>query len=459
MSARYQAFVFLLPVFIFCAPISVPAVDDSVVELIVKQDDNLITICNKYLENPDTWPEIARINKLNDANYILPGQRLIIPVRLLKSAPVNGRVVFIKGETTVQTAATAPLKPLQLNDMIRQGDLIRTGHESAVEIRYDQGTTFYLPPDSILELTTSQQKVTENILQQFLLSAGRMVMKIRRATGAEPRIEIQTPAAVFLARGTEFRVSIDRTDAANSEVLQGSVEAAAMSQTVIIQEGEGTRINKGEPPLKPRRLLPPPEFVNIQPVYDKLPLGLTVSPIENAVAYRVLLSKDEDGRNVVQEKIIRSAETLEIAGIENGTYYLQSRSIDELGLEGHSLAPQRIILQIKPQPPILQTPALDKEELHLRWSDQGTGMIYHYQISQNKNFLDPISDRNVNQPEITLPQPQGTGIYYVRVSTIAPAGQEGAFSPPQQFEITSRWPPASVIVMMGIIGVAILMTL
>ncbi len=335
-------------VFMFLVPVTVRAVDDSVIEVIVEQNDNLIILCKKYLEDPNKWPEISRINKLDDSNYISPGQRLIIPVRLLKSVPVDGRVVFVKGDVTVQTGEKTSWKSVQLNDVVRRGDLIKTGHESAVEIAFNDETTFSLASDTVLELTLSQQVGKASIWHRFLLSMGRMLMKIRKATGNEPRIEIQTPAAAFLARGTEFRVSIDMQEASNSEVLQGIVEAEAVGQAVMIREGEGTRVNKGEPPLQPRKLLPPPAFRDIQPLYSRIPFTLTVSPIEGAVAYRILLSTDEDGRDVVREKVIKNGEPMEVAGLGNGAYYLQCRSIDDLGLEGASLASQKITVEVKP---------------------------------------------------------------------------------------------------------------
>ena len=437
-----RVFMFLL-LFLWFVPAPARAVDEPVIELVVQEKDNLINLCKKHLEDPRKWPEVARINKLQDYNYLRPGSTLVIPVRLLRNKPVDGRVVFIKGDVAFQTAKEGPWTPLQMNDLARQGSVIRTGRESAVEVAYPDGTSFYLAPEAVLELTASRQQ-SGSPWQRFLLSAGRILTKIRRATGAEPRVEIQTPAAVFLARGTEFRVATDIRESSSSEVLQGTVDAEAAGRTVSIREGEGTRVNKGEPPLPPRKLLSPPALTDIKPLYDRMPFALQFGRIEGAVAYRVLLSRDPDGKDVVREQVVTAGEPLEVAGLENGVYYLQSRSVDDIGLEGASAAPQTITVQVRPQPPEMQPHSLSETELRLAWTGQADAAAYHVQISRDEKFTDLIVDQRVSRPELTLPRPEGKGTCSIRISAIDQAGLESDFSPPRTVELGKRLSEAVV---------------
>jgi hypothetical protein len=452
---RYRLLLVLL-VFVYLVPLSAQAIDESVVEVIVEKKDNLINLCKKHLEDPSKWPEIARINKLDDSNYISPGQRLIIPVRLLKRVQAEGRVVFAKGEIVMQTAEKELWKTLRMDDVVRPGYLIKTGPDSAVEVAFGDGSSFYQEPDTLLELTTQQERGTVNLMKRIFLKTGRLLMKIRSVTGSESRIEIQTPAAALTPRGTEFRVTVGTNETTHSEVFQGIVDAEAEGQKVSIEAGEGTRINKGEPPSKPRKLLPPPAFVDVQPSYGTMPFTIALAQIEGAVAYRILLSKDEEGKDVVQEKVIRSGEVWEAAGLGNGAYYLRSRSIDELGLEGASSAPNSITIHILPLPPIVHVPSLDEQKLRVQWTDQGEKLTYHVQVARAENFLDPILDTKVDRPEITVPVSQETGRYFARVSTIDPSGHEGAFSPAQSVESKSSSPLALVIIIETVIAILLL---
>jgi hypothetical protein len=530
MNTKGFRLLFFFLFLISLLPVMGWADDDRTIELTVVKNDNLINLCGKYLEDPSRWPEIGRINRLRDFDLIHPGKILIIPIRLLKGVPMAGRVLFIKGDVTVQTAKGNPWKVLLPNDLVHPGHLIRTGRESAVEIAFDDGTSFFQRSETTLGLNTANRRGGSHIFQQLSLEAGRMLMKVRRATGQESRIEIQTPSATAVARGTDFRVSVDSAEAMTSEVIEGTVDVEAMKQSVVLKEGEGTLVKKGEPPLKPRKLLPPPSPLDLRPLYRTMPVVLKFGEVKDAAAYRLQLSTDPEGRDVIREKAVGVAEALELDRLEDGTYYLQGRSIDGIGIEGLPLAPQAVRVRVHPLPPFtrepadgtqfkgksvsfrwmkvpnaaryelqispdlgfrdlpgksaqtdavsheqtfadfgsyffrirslaldgyegiwsdtiaftlipppsapsLEKPAVDDQELRIRWRSQGEKMSYRCQIALEDGFLNPIIERKVDRPEISLPKPEAPGIYYVRTSTIDPTGYEGGFSPPQSFEI------------------------
>ncbi len=68
-------------------PMAVHADDDHSIEVIVNNGDNLYKICEKILENPEDWRWIAMVNQIKDPHRIFPGQKLIIPTRLLLGVP------------------------------------------------------------------------------------------------------------------------------------------------------------------------------------------------------------------------------------------------------------------------------------------------------------------------------------------------------------------------------------
>jgi hypothetical protein len=96
---------------------------------------------------------------------------------------------------------------------------------------------------------------------------------------------------------------------------------------------------------------------------------------------------------------------------------------------------------------------LDRQKLHVQWSSQGEKMTYHCQVAREENFLHPVLDTKTDQPEIILPVSEEKGRYFVRVSTIDPSGQEGAFSSVQQVESKDSSPMALVITIEVLIAV------
>ncbi|MCL5809020.1 MAG: FecR domain-containing protein, partial [Deltaproteobacteria bacterium] len=263
MKATALGFSLFLLLPLFFAPAMGQAADDRTVAVTVVKNDNLIKLCRKYLADPAKWREIGKINRLRDVDLIHPGQSLIVPVRLLRGVPVDGRVIFAKGGVEVKAAGEGEWRPLRLNDRVRQGNLIKTGRESAVEIAFDDGTTLFQRPDTTLGLSEAQRKGETHIFQRLTLPIGRLLMNVRRATGRDSRIEIHTPSATAVARGTDFRVSVDAKESTTSEVLEGGVAVEAMKQAVLLKEGEGTLVTKGAPPLAPRKLLSPPSLADL----------------------------------------------------------------------------------------------------------------------------------------------------------------------------------------------------
>jgi hypothetical protein len=413
-------------------PFQASAKENDTIELTVVKNDCLVNISRKYLEDPRQWPEIGQINHLKDYNLIRSGSRLVIPIRLLKGVPADGQVVFLKGEVDLKDRKSGSWKPLRQNDTVRQGNLIRTGHDGAVEIAFADGTGFFLKPDANLDLHTSQLKGSSHLLQRFILSTGRIFTKVRRATGRDSRIEIPTPSATAVVRGTDFRVAIVSDDASTCEVLDGTVGIEALRQKVAVREGEGTRVNKGEPPLKPRKLMPYPSLTPPQFPVNSMPFKIEFDRVKGAFAYRFILSKDSGGKDAIREKVITPKEALELSGLDDGSYYLQMRSIDEIGLEGPSSPPQAITVRLNPMPPFVREPVdgarIKGKSLAVTWLKNREAASYQIQVGLDREFRQPLgklTDVQDTRHEIKVPD---LGTYFFRIRSVAPDGYAGIWS-------------------------------
>lgn len=360
------------------------------IELTVVKNDTLISICKTYLQNPSLWREVGRINHLKNADLLQPGQKLVVPVHLIKGVPMDGRVVYVRSEVLARESAQKNWIPLKKNDAVRQGSSIRTGSEAAVEVVFEDGTSFYQQPDTTLDLNVSQLKGSGHVFQRLLLAAGRIVMKVRHATGRDSRIEIRTPSATAVARGTDFRVSARATGAMTSEVLQGVIDVEAMQQSVAVREGEGTVVTRGNPPLQPRRLLEPPTLRDRQPVYRSMPFKLDFDAVEGAVSHRLILSRDREGREVVREQLFKAGVQPAISGLEDGTYFCLVLSVDALGLEGRPGPPEEIVIRTNPLPPFLQEPvngaSFRGKSISFRWLKVRDAASYQLQLATDHEF-------------------------------------------------------------------------
>ncbi|MGQ9695119.1 MAG: FecR domain-containing protein [Thermodesulfobacteriota bacterium] len=429
---------------IFLSPLSYAA-EEATFELKVVKGDKLINICQKYLEAPQKWKEVAAINKLKNPDLIYPGQILIIPVRLLKGTPLEARVSFIKGEVLIQEKDKETWIQLNLNDRVRQGSTIKTGDKAAVEITFEDGASFFLKAHTTLGLTTAEKKGEFYSARKLFLQKGSSFLRSVPPSGTRSRTEVVTQNAVAGVRGTDFRVSVDQEGTTRLEVLKGAIELEAMKQKVEVKEGEGSLVKKDEPPLRPRKLLPPPSPVDLEPIYKVMPFFIKFTLIEKAVYYRVTLAKDKDIKDIVQEKIISPTEKFSLRDMEDGLYYLQSISIDDLGIEGFPSPPVEIRIRVHPQPPYIQSPAesaeLKKKSVIFKWLKVPQALHYRLQIAEDKEFKNLVRDeQEIKATEFKVDE-LAFKQYWFRIRSVAADGHEGIWSDPLTFTILPP-PPA-----------------
>jgi hypothetical protein len=416
---------------------------EEVVEIVVKQGDCLIRIGEVFLEDPRQWREVARINNLRNPHLIHPNQILVIPVSLLRGIPGDGVVTLVQGDVRMQASDSQEWVPLHLHDRIKEGSKIQTGDKSAVEIVFENGISCFQKLDTVTGLLKMRRK-GDSYEQRLSVQRGRIITKILRATGREPRFEIETPSAVCAARGTVFRTSVDPFDTARYEVLEGETEVQAMMLKALVSEGEGTIVRKGEPPTKPRKLLPPPNLRKQDMPVKKLPFRLMFDPVEGAVSYRISLTRDRDGKKILYEVVVSQNENIEIRDLEDGTYYLNTVSIDEMGLEGLPSEPEEFHVRLNPLPPFVNLPVNGAEyqgrSIQCNWLAVNEVTAYQIQVAQNYDFHHIVDEAAVSGVAYKTRE-LDYGIYYLRIRSVTGDGYEGRWSDPIAFTLA---PPPPV---------------
>ncbi|OHE59160.1 MAG: hypothetical protein A2Z47_06425 [Thermodesulfovibrio sp. RBG_19FT_COMBO_42_12] len=440
---RIWAFFLIFSLF-FPLPSTAGTIAEPCIEVSVSQGDYLIAICEQYLDDPREWRKIARINKLKNPHLIYPGQMLLLPIALLRGEPIEGTVRFLRGDAEIQEKDGDGWRKLLLTDSIREGNTVKTGKDSAIEVQFESGDSWDQRSDTILGVTSARKK-SDFFFHQLFLQAGKGVTNIQKATGRESRFEIDTPASICAARGTEFRTSVDASEVTRSEVLEGMIDVEADSQRITVAEGEGTLVKKGEPPQIPKKLLPPPEISDKKTIYKKMPLELAFRKIEGAISYRIVIAKDREIRDVLSEKLIKPDALFSLAQLDDGTYYLQAQSIDDEGLEGLSSSPDEVVVRVNPVPPYIQSPVDGGEyretAVPCSWLNVKDAAAYHMQIAEDMEFSTVVQERTDIHDTAYKAGTLDYRSYYFRVCSIAEDRYEGEWSDTIRFTIIPP-PPA-----------------
>lgn len=130
------------------------------------------------------------------------------------------------------------------------GMQIRTARASMVELRMDDGSRVKVAPLSSFALSAENKNASV-----LALAAGRMRSWVRKFSR---RFEVRTPSAVCAVRGTDYTTTVD-ADGTKVEVSEGSVLVGdAAGRTVLVREGEMTRVETGGGVQQPRPNPDPP---------------------------------------------------------------------------------------------------------------------------------------------------------------------------------------------------------
>lgn len=433
---------FMVSVFVG-APLNAKAEGD--VEVLVALGDNLIDICGEYLEYPEDWPRVAAVNQLDDPHRIFPGQKLIIPAELLKGIPTSGVVSFVKGTAEIRRRLDGPWEALRVKDPVEEGSSVRTANDSALEVGFEDGSSLLLRSETTVGMTKVRKGGLSHFIEDLFLQGGRVVSSIKRATGTEPRYRIRTPSAIAAARGTEFRVSHDVKARTRVEVLKGRVSTRGNERSVDLAEGQGTVVTSGMGPRTAVRLLAPPNLVNPEPLYRKIPLELRFDRVEGAVSYRVMVARDPGFKDLAHDGLIRPAEMLKLENVEDGSYVMQVASIDDSGLEGLPSAPHPVKVRTNPVAPFVQAPSYGKEyktvTMEFSWLQVEDAVKYVMQVSESDDFVRLADERELIGKVSYKTKALKPGTYFFRVRSHAADGYIGVWSDPLCFTLLEP-PPA-----------------
>ena len=322
------------------------------IELYVRDGEYLIKICEKYLNNPFKWRKIAKLNKLKNPNLIYPDQKLLLPLDLVQGLPADGTISHTTGTVTRQEHRSEAWEPVEVGDRVDEGNRIRTAEESSAEITFKNGDSIFLRANTELDVGLARNFQDSGTMYRIRLYVGKAISRLKRAVGQDSRLIMNTPTVVASVRGTEFTTTVDESAATRCEVMRGSIRIEAARKTLVVKELEGTLVTKAGPPLKPKSLLAPPRPLDIQELYRAMPLSFTFEKIPDASQYRVMLARDNLFKAVVKNKTMQPHETLDIVGVDDGTYYIQSQSVDEFGLEGPPSEPFSVKVRVNPLPPV-----------------------------------------------------------------------------------------------------------
>jgi hypothetical protein len=418
----------------------------ELVQLTVAREGGLIDICRQYMDAEHRWKAVAVINRIEKPDErIAAGTKLMVPLAYLKGTPLEGKVTFVKGDAKVQKEGQGGWVPLKQGDVVLPSSNLKTGRDSALEITFEDGSAFLLRSDTSMGILKAFKITASRLFRDLFIGAGRVVTRVKEATGAAPRFNVHTPSAIAAVRGTEFRVAVDDQQKTYAEALLKRIAVSAAAASVDLNEGEGTTVKKGEPPQPPRKLLPPPGPLDLKPIYNSLPISVSFANIKGAQAYRIVAAADKEGKQSLLEKVIDPRETFKIPKLVDASYYLITQSIDEAGLEGRA-EPFSFRVRVNPMPPMIQVPregaSVKGKSAKFEWMSVSDAVKYRLQIAEDRSFSVFVLDKTDLKATSFKTGDLEYKTYYFRLGSIAADDYQGAWSDPLPFTLVPPETPS-----------------
>ncbi len=418
----------------------------------VQTGDTLEGLANAYLAAPRQWRLLQERNQVANPRRLQPGSTVWIPVRLQPQA--SARVEFVQGSATAQAGAQAAAQPLAQGARLDEGTRLQVGPDSFVAVRLADGTVVRVQAQSDLQLRQLRRRGRTGSVQSVLeMRAGSVESSVTPDTDALRRFEIRTPRAVTSVRGTEFGVALAASGQATASVLEGSVAVQSRAEnaahpepgTTLLARGQGLSVGADGALGAPRNLLAPPDLSAVPAaLHDIGLLAINVPALPGATAYLAQVARDAGMTQVLRSGRFADGQ-LRWPALDDGSYHLAVRGVDEAGIAGLP-ATRTITIKTRPVPPLYQQPApgavVPRVTSALRCTDVPGARWYRIQVASNAEFSEPLLDATrLPQCELTLAT-LPVGRYFWRAASVLElaggGADQGPFAPAQPFSVAEQ---------------------
>jgi hypothetical protein len=363
------------------------ASEPDVARYLVKPGDNLYLLASRYFNRVADYRAVQRLNQVADPLKLPVGKTLQIPLGVLKSTPLDARMVAYRGTVSVEQHGKAT--PLSVNMLILEGSVIQTGNDGFMTLLLSSGSRVTLPSGSRVRLKAIRKYLLTGATDvDIAVEAGRAETSVSPLRDANSRFRTRTPVSVSAVRGTSFRTAFSEgTGSGQSEVIEGKVAVAGASEE-LIPAGFGAVVDRSGAVSKDS-LLPAPAVLAPGKTQHEALVVINIDPIAGAKTYRTQIASDAGFVDTVAETVT-STPNAEFARVPDGNYFVRANAIASSGLEGLSQA-YNLKRRLGTVGGALEKG--DDGKLAFKWFGQGDGArIYRFQLANDAEFSSMIVD-------------------------------------------------------------------
>jgi len=396
----------------------------------MQEGDNVWAIAHELLTDWRKWQEITDLNNVTNDRLMAAGTLLQIPRDFIRERPVAIQLIEVAGPVSlIDSAGEAKL----INSaIVLAGDVITTGNNGSVLIKFEDQTEILVTPNSELIINEAQVIGSDDNVIDINVKLNMGEAEIHANPNKKPgsRFIIQTPTAFATTRGTVYRIRAN-SDATAAEVTQGRIDVTNSLGATSVPQRFGTLAYKDQTPRKPIKLLAQPSLSAPNDI-NYLPARVTWDHQTHAVSYRAQISDRSDFSRIVLDTTSPVAKLNIPVDLTDGQYWLRIRGIDKNSLQGLNTV-KPFIIDARPFPPVIQAPLTVDQvyagEINFSWTQPENVTQYHFEIASDADFTLPVATFEASPNTTQVLTIQEPGNYFWRVTSEDSSGKVGPAGP------------------------------
>lgn len=335
--------------------------DIRLLEIEVEPGDTLSQFAQRYLDDPQKWPELLEYNNIpsGDPNLLLPGDVLQVPSELVKDQIAD--IMHIKNNVRKRRAGAGSWEEAQLDERVYPEDGIRTAEDSAAKIQYLKGGQANIGENALVFLRPEENR--DDVVR---LEVGEL-----RAKDVKVLTE---SASIDPAKDSDYTARVDEDQTTTLSVFKGQVDFISSGEKITVDEGYMSVAEIDKPPSKPMQLPDAPEIEDIPDSKTQNENGIPTDVItsetfsssdltqrlssqsannEAIQGVYVQVARDEDFSEMVIDREIKGVTEENIKeSLPDGEYWWRAAFVNNQGTKGKFSDPVK--LRVSTRPPKLK---------------------------------------------------------------------------------------------------------
>lgn len=260
---------------------------------------------------------------------------------LPRTAPPRGsgpaaRITALRQRVRSRPPEDADWLPARLGQGVDRGSRVNTLSAAFAELTFQDTSVVTLRGDTLVVVYGATEGAVRRGGTEAVLERGALRSRLGELRGANS-LSVRTPSSRVALSGGSAVTTVDEestTRVSNHSGGAARVSGESGGAAVAVAPGMGSKVRRGARPSRPRPLPDAPDWSADQPARFLGVAELTTvrgawQPVEGARVYRVEISRQPDGRELVAQVEVPSDVTrFELHRLPPGTYYARLSTID-----------------------------------------------------------------------------------------------------------------------------------